>query len=480
VGVGISNPAYTLDIGGPLGIDTTWARLFMKSGITNAAVSLSQDGGGNGILDAAANAGQIILSTQGVSRLNVTQGGTIGIGDSGPLGKLGVATTSDTTPSALATWDTRHFVVGGTANTGGIGISYNQSSDTAYIQTAKPNVGYGATVLQPFGGNVGIGVTTPGSPLSVAGDINFSGVLRFLGVPVQQYSLTSNNTSSGVSALANSSLTGTNNTAVGGFALTGNAAGSSNTGVGYFALKSNMDGNQNTAVGAQSLQNTMGTSNGSSGSGNTAIGWGALESNSSGNGNIAIGLGAGSDILSTNNNIDIGASGTNGDNAVIRIGNTSIHKAFYAAGVSNVNLTNDPNGLVVLIDSATGQLGVSGTSSRRYKEDVQDMGDASSGLMRLRPVTFRYKQPLADGSKPVEYGLIAEEVAEVYPELVAHSADGRIEAVRYQVLDSMLLNEVQKQQRQITSLKEENEALQERLAHLEESMTRLTAGAGSQ
>jgi hypothetical protein len=99
------------------------------------------------------------------------------------------------------------------------------------------------------------------------------------------------------------------------------------------------------------------------------------------------------------------------------------------------------NAVPVLIDG-NGQLGTV-NSSRRYKEDIQDMSDASRGLMRLRPVTFRYRNPFADGSKPVQYGLIAEEVAEVYPDLVARSADGQIETLKYQVLDAMLLNEVQ-------------------------------------
>jgi hypothetical protein len=111
-----------------------------------------------------------------------------------------------------------------------------------------------------------------------------------------------------------------------------------------------------------------------------------------------------------------------------------------------------------MIDS-NGQLGTV-SSSRRFKEDIQDMGDASSGLMRLRPVTFRYKKPFADGSMPIEYGLIAEEVADVYPDLVAHSADGQIETVKYQVLDSMLLNEVQKQAELIRSLEERLAALE--------------------
>jgi hypothetical protein len=95
------------------------------------------------------------------------------------------------------------------------------------------------------------------------------------------------------------------------------------------------------------------------------------------------------------------------------------------------------------------------------------MGEASGGLMRLRPVTFRHKKPLADGSQPVQYGLIAEEVAEVYPDLVAYSADGQIETVKYQVLDSMLLNEVQRQQAEIREL-------QERLARMEAALASMT------
>jgi hypothetical protein len=112
------------------------------------------------------------------------------------------------------------------------------------------------------------------------------------------------------------------------------------------------------------------------------------------------------------------------------------------AGVSGV-ATGLNNAVPVLIDS-NGQLGTI-SSSRRFKEDIHDMGGASEGLMRLRPVTFRYKKPFDDGSKPIQYGLIAEEVAEVYPDLVARSADGQIETVKYQVLDPMLLNEVQRQ-----------------------------------
>ena len=98
------------------------------------------------------------------------------------------------------------------------------------------------------------------------------------------------------------------------------------------------------------------------------------------------------------------------------------------------------------------------------------MDTASSDLMRLRPVTFRYQKPFADGSKPIQYGLIAEEVADVYPDLVARSADGQIETVKYQVLDSMLLNELQKEHRQVQRQAEMIRLLESRLAALEETL----------
>ena len=100
-----------------------------------------------------------------------------------------------------------------------------------------------------------------------------------------------------------------------------------------------------------------------------------------------------------------------------------------------------------MVINSNGQLGVQPviTSSRRYKEDIQDMGDVSTGLLRLRPVTFHYKKPAPDGSKPIEFGLIAEEVDTVYPDLVVRGPDGQIDSVQYSKLPAMLLNELQKQ-----------------------------------
>jgi hypothetical protein len=301
------------------------------------------------------------------------------------------------------------------------------------------------------------------------------------------------NTAVGLSAL-HSNTTGDGNTAT-GFALYSNTTGSHNTATGDGALFSNTTGWDNTAVGWSALtSNTLGGDNtatgddalfdNTSGSGNTAIGEDALYSNTSGNNNIAIGYLAASNV-NGGNNIHIGNTGLASDSGTIRIGSSTSYDcflgpgpcgpqtSFFAAGIRGTTTANN-DAVPVLIDSA-GQLGTV-SSSRRFKEDIQDMGDVSSGLMRLRPVTFRYQKPFADGSKPIQYGLIAEEVAVVYPDLVAHSADGQIETVKYQVLDSMLLNEVQRQQKEITALKEQNQSLNERLERLEAALATMASG----
>lgn len=139
---------------------------------------------------------------------------------------------------------------------------------------------------------------------------------------------------------------------------------------------------------------------------------------------------------------------------------------FFVTGIRGITTGNN-DAIPVVIDS-NGQLGTV-NSSGRFKEDIRDMGTASSDLLRLRPVTFRYQKPFADGSKPIQYGLIAEEVAEVYPDLVARSANGQIESVKYQVLDSMLLNELQKEHAQLQRQAQAIRLLEERLAALEKS-----------
>lgn len=166
--------------------------------------------------------------------------------------------------------------------------------------------------------------------------------------------------------------------------------------------------------------------------------------------------------------------GNASNNGTIRIGTANAQTTAFIAGIQGV--TTGHNDAVPLLIASDGQLGTI-SSSRRYKEDIRDMGDTSSGLLRLRPVTFRYKKPFADGSQPIQYGLIAEEVAEVYPDLVARSADGQIETVKYQVLDSMLLNELQKQNVKIAAQEEQIHSLEERLARVEAALERTSPSA---
>jgi len=395
-------------------------------------------------------------------------------------------------------------------------------------------------------GKVGIGTSAPGWSLDVAGDINFSGTLRYQGAPALQASATSGQTAYGAMALQGNT-TGTNNTATGynalalntsgrqntssgGYALFSNTTGSFNTAYGYGALQSSTTGTYSTAIGYSALgaatgagyntavggyalaTNTIGQDNAAigysalrnstvatqstavgnyslytsrTGANNTALGAYALYF-ATGSNNIGIGYQAGyfpgANGNTTSNNIHIGSSGTATDNATIRIGTVGTQTSFYAAGIFGV--TAGASAVPIYIDS-TGHLGTV-QSSRRFKEDIRDMGETSRGLMRLRPVTFRYRQPFADGSKPRQYGLIAEEVAEIYPDLVVRSADGRIETVKYQVLDSMLLNEVQRQQKQIESQEarirrlEENAAEQSRrTGAMEQRISRLEALLGA-
>jgi hypothetical protein len=220
----------------------------------------------------------------------------------------------------------------------------------------------------------------------------------------------------------------------------------------------------NTASGVYALGNNT------SGNDNTASGEYALLGNTTGDGNIAIGYDAGVNVTNTSNNIEIGNLGSATDSGVIRIGTAGTQTSAFIAGIWGAT-TQSSGAVPVLVDS-NGNLGVM-SSSRRYKEDIQDMAEASSGLLRLRPVTFHYKKPYSDGSQPVQYGLIAEEVAEVYPDLVAHSADGQIETVKYQVLDSMLLNELQKQSATIAAQKEQIEDQQQQIRSLAERLTKL-------
>jgi hypothetical protein len=216
-------------------------------------------------------------------------------------------------------------------------------------------------------------------------------------------------------------------------------------------------GNSNTAFGLDALYTN------DSGSFNTAVGENALYAiNGGASYNIAVGYQAGNQLVNGSNNIDIGNAGTASDSNTIRIGTQNTHLTTYIAGVSGSGIS----GGATMVVSSSGQVGVV-LSSSRYKEQVHDVGDASDALMQLRPVTFRYKKPAEDGSKPLQYGLIAEEVAKVYPELVISGPDGQPESVAYHELPALLLNEIQKQQKAILELRERIGGLEKQLEQAE-------------
>jgi len=298
------------------------------------------------------------------------------------------------------------------------------------------------------------------------------------------------NTAAGFSALS-ANTTGYNNTAVGSEALTYNTIGANNIAIGTDALHLNSSGNNNVAVGGDALYSNVGDNNTASGFGalysnttganNTALGVDALFANTTGKGNaaqgvsalrsnttgirnlgigsnalysnvsgsynVALGFNAGYNQTTGNDNIYIANPGIAGESQTLRLGaqgtagvQGSGILSTYIAGVATSQVT----GSAVYV-TPSGQLGVL-ASSERFKMDIEDMGTASDKLARLHPVTFKLK---TDPRGTRQYGLIAEEVAKVYPELVIHGADGRIDGVRYEELAPMLLNVFQQQQQQL-------------------------------
>jgi hypothetical protein len=320
------------------------------------------------------------------------------------------------------------------------------------------------------------------------------------------------NTAVGANALS-ADTTGARNTAVGSSASAGSVAGSDNTAVGYHSLTTNISGNSNTAVGSSALAQGAGSSNtavgasaltvGLAGSNSTAVGANALAAQTTAASNTAIGSAALAAVTSSSTNIAVGVSagallatgagdnmfighqagnalltgannlivgfqagqaytgaessnilvannGVAAESNVMRIGTTGggagqVAKCFVAG---SRGITTDANDAVALLISSTGQLGTT-SSSARYKDDIQDMGDFSSDIMKARPVTFYYK---SDKSKEIVPGLIAEEVAKLYPDMVVYDDEGRPETIQYQDLPVMLLNELQKLQARVAAL----------------------------
>jgi hypothetical protein len=270
------------------------------------------------------------------------------------------------------------------------------------------------------------------------------------------------NTAMGRRALLNNT-TGSNNNAIGVNVLASNTTGANNTASGVLALFQNTSGNENTATGANALFDN------STGIRNTAVGRSALR-HSTGNKNIAIGFQAGgATLVIGNNNIYLGNPGNGNESQTIRIGTAQAQT--FMAGIDGVGVS----GSAVVVDG-NGQLGVT-LSSARYKRDIETMASRSEGLLKLRPVTFAYKD---DTSAAPHYGLIAEEVATVYPELVTRTASGEVQTVKYHELILMLLNELQREHQEVATLKQELgelATLRKELAELRSLVGRGSKGA---
>ena len=281
------------------------------------------------------------------------------------------------------------------------------------------------------------------------------------------------NTAIGFNALL-SNTEGDSNTAIGGLALQNNATGSANTAIGVLPLASNTTGSSNTATGSTALSlNTSGSQNTANGSGalatnatgsmntanglealfsntignfNTATGFHALLHNTTGNKNIALGFKAGSDLTTGDKNIDIGNAGLAGESSTIRIGRIQDQTATFIAGIAGATV---PTGVAVIVD-ADGHLGTT-TSSARFKEAIKPIDKASESILALKPVTFRYKQELDPDGIP-QFGLVAEDVEKVNPDLVARDERGKPYTVRYEAVNAMLLNEFLKEHKKTEKL----------------------------
>ena len=276
----------------------------------------------------------------------------------------------------------------------------------------------------------------------------------------------SSQTATGENALY-SNTTGTLNTATGTAALYTNTTGNNNTANGLEALFSNTTGSNNTADGFLALENNK------AGHDNIAVGFQALKGNTTGNNNIALGSSAGGNLTTGGNNIDIGALGVAGEAAKIRIGKQGTQNGTFIAGIFGVTMTGSP-----VVVNSSGKLGVSGTSSARFKAEIKPMDKASEAILGLKPVTFRYKEEI-DPERIPQFGLVAEEVEKVNPNLITRDEDGKPASVRYEAVNAMLLNEFLKEHRKVeeqgATIVQQQKAFEAKFAAQQKQIEALTA-----
>jgi hypothetical protein len=277
-----------------------------------------------------------------------------------------------------------------------------------------------------------------------------------IGVNALFSNISDDNTAIGVNALF-SNTQGFENTAVGSQALESDTLDGFNTAIGFQALQ-NTTGGSNTAVGHQTLQST------STGGGNTAIGLAALYRNTTGVGNIAVGQGAGENVTTANNVICIGALGNNAGNSCY---------------IGNIFGATSSSGVGVFVNS-NGRLGTM-TSSRRFKEEIKPMEDASETLFLLKPVSFRYKKGIDPENleRKRQFGLVAEDVEKANPDLVVRDKEGKPYSVRYDAVNAMLLNEFLKEHRKVEELEaavsRQHKDFETAVAELKEQIQKVSA-----
>jgi hypothetical protein len=271
------------------------------------------------------------------------------------------------------------------------------------------------------------------------------------------------NTATGFQALLNADAD--DNTAIGSLALSSDTTGAANTATGFQALFSNISGYTNTAEGVNVLySNQTGYYNTASGVSalffnvgghdNVADGYKALLHNKGSN-NVGLGSNAGANLTTGSNNIDIGNAGVAGDSGKIRIGKVGTQNGTFIAGIHGVTVAS----AVGVVVDVNGHLGTV-TSSARFKDEIKPMDKSSEAILALQPVTFRFKHELDPGGIP-QFGLIAEEVEKVNPDLVVRDENGKVNSVRYEAVNAMLLNEFLKEHRKVEA--------QEQKAHEQEA-----------
>jgi hypothetical protein len=344
------------------------------------------------------------------------------------------------TPTLSSTNPTKHSPLRLALLLNALALPWLAPSQLAKAQCSQicdsTNVGFGVNVL----------VNNVGANNTAIGD----GVL-FLNT------IGTGNTAIGYAALTDNA-TGSDNTATGVYALLLNTSGGENTTAGAFALYNNTTGSDNTASGVNALfSNSTGESNiaigsnallsNTTGSNNTALGNRTLVANTIGKNNTAVGDFSGSNLTTGSNNIHIGNKGVAGDANTIRIGKGGTQTATFIAGISGAAV---PDGVGVII-GPNGKLGTL-VSSASFKDHIRPMDKASEAILALKPVTFRYKRELDPDGIP-QFGLVAEDVEKVNPDLVARDEQGKPYTVRYEAVNAMLLNEFLKEHKTVQELK---------------------------